>query len=198
MKYRSTLQESNPPAFFLGCSTPENGTVSCPGASAINYLPMLPSNLESRRPQEHRDGSLKFTTISSGLEKEYCATSRRVAGSVPNGIIGIFIWHKSSSRTMTLRSTQTLTETSTRNNISWGTIIMKSGSLILLEISRPVQTYTGIALPSDSKTVRRGAAGRRRIYMFFCCCNLCVLFFQTATTLLRQIVTELFGPNYLI
>jgi len=41
----------------------------------------------------------------------------------------------------------------------------------------------------------RGAAGFQKIVFSF---NLCALFFQTATKLLRRIVTELFGPNYLI
>ena len=48
----------------------------------------------------------------------HCATSRKVAGSIPDGVIGIFLWHNPSSRTMALRSTQPLTEMSTRN-ISW-------------------------------------------------------------------------------
>jgi hypothetical protein len=99
---------------------------------------------------------------------------------------------------MTLGPNQTLTEISTRNNISWGTIIMKSGSLNLLEPSRPIQAGTGIALTGYSKTVRRDAAGRRRIFQFFFFCNLCELFFQTPTKLLGQIIIELFGPMYLI
>jgi len=49
----------------------------------------------------------------------YCATNRKVAGSIPAGVIGIFHWHKPSGRTMALGSTQSLTEMSTRN-ISWG------------------------------------------------------------------------------
>jgi len=48
-----------------------------------------------------------------------CATSRKVAGSIPDGVIGIFHWHNPSNRTMTLGSTQPLTEMSTRS-ISWG------------------------------------------------------------------------------
>jgi len=40
-------------------------------------------------------------------------------GSIPNGVIGIFHWHNPSGNTMTLESTQPLTEMSTRN-ISWG------------------------------------------------------------------------------
>ena len=49
----------------------------------------------------------------------HCATSRKVAGSIPDGVIGIFHWHNPSGRTRALGSTQTLTEMSTRN-ISWG------------------------------------------------------------------------------
>ena len=35
-----------------------------------------------------------------------CATSRKVAGSIPDGVIGIFHWHNPSCRTMALGSTQ--------------------------------------------------------------------------------------------
>ena len=48
-----------------------------------------------------------------------CATNRKVAGSIPDGVIGIFHWHNPSDRTMALGSTQTLTEMSTRS-FSWG------------------------------------------------------------------------------
>jgi hypothetical protein len=41
------------------------------------------------------------------------------AGSIPDGVAGIFHWHNPSGRTMTLWLTQPLTEMSTRN-ISWG------------------------------------------------------------------------------
>ena len=46
-------------------------------------------------------------------------TSRKIAGSIPTGVIGIFHWHNHSGRTMTLGLTQPLTEMSSRN-ISWG------------------------------------------------------------------------------
>ena len=49
----------------------------------------------------------------------HCTTFRKVAGSIPDGVIGIFHWHNPSGRTMALRTTRPLTETSTRN-ISWG------------------------------------------------------------------------------
>jgi hypothetical protein len=45
----------------------------------------------------------------------YCATNRTVAGSFPDGVIGIFHLHDPSGRTMALGSTQPLTEMSTRN-----------------------------------------------------------------------------------
>ena len=44
-----------------------------------------------------------------------CATNRKVAGSIPDGVIGIFHLHNPSDRTMTLGSTQPLTEMSTRS-----------------------------------------------------------------------------------
>ena len=48
-----------------------------------------------------------------------CATNRKVAGSIPDGITGIFHWNNPSDRSMALGSTQPLTEMSTRS-ISWG------------------------------------------------------------------------------
>ena len=48
----------------------------------------------------------------------HCATNRKVAGSIPDGVIGIFHWYNLSGRTMALGLTQPLTEMSTRN-ISW-------------------------------------------------------------------------------
>jgi len=38
----------------------------------------------------------------------YCATSRKVAGSIPDGVTGIFRSHNLSARTMVLGSTQPL------------------------------------------------------------------------------------------
>ena len=43
----------------------------------------------------------------------HCATSRKVAGLIPDGVIGIF--HNPSGRTVALGSTQPLTEKSNRN-----------------------------------------------------------------------------------
>jgi hypothetical protein len=49
----------------------------------------------------------------------HCASNRKVMGSIPNGVIGIFLWHNPSGHVMALGSTQPLTEMSSRN-ISWG------------------------------------------------------------------------------
>ena len=46
-------------------------------------------------------------------------TSRKLAGSIPDGVIGIFHWHDPSCRTMAMVSTQSLKEVSTRS-IPWG------------------------------------------------------------------------------
>jgi len=57
--------------------------------------------------------------LSTVLLTTHCATSRKIAGSIPDGVIGIFHWHNPSGRTMALGLTQPLTEMSTRNT-SWG------------------------------------------------------------------------------
>jgi hypothetical protein len=49
----------------------------------------------------------------------HCVTRRKVAGSIPDGVGGIFQLHNPSGCTMALGLTQPLTEMSTRNN-SWG------------------------------------------------------------------------------
>ena len=89
-----------------------------------------------------------------------CATSRKVTGSIPDDVIGIFHWHNPSGCTIALRLTQLLTEMNNRN-ISWGVkaagaygwqpyhlhmpTVLKSGILNHLEPSGPVQACNGIA-----------------------------------------------------
>ena len=90
------------------------------------------------------------------------ATNRQVAGSIPDGVIGIFQWHNRSGRTMSPGSTQPLTEMSTKC-ISWGkggrcarlttlppscAVVMKTGNLNFLELSGPLQACNGTALPA--------------------------------------------------
>ena len=92
----------------------------------------------------------------------HCTTSQKVAGSNPDGFIGIFHWHNPSSCTMALGLTQPLMQMSTRN-ISWGVkvngawgwqlyhlpvqTVLKSGNLNPLEPSGPVQACNGISVP---------------------------------------------------
>jgi hypothetical protein len=90
----------------------------------------------------------------------HCATSRKVAGLIPDDVIGIFHWHDPYSRTMALGLTQPLTEMSTGNIYLGG----KGGRCVglttlphscvncleifnLLEPSGTVQAHNGIALP---------------------------------------------------
>ena len=99
----------------------------------------------------------------------------KVASSIPDGVIGIFHLNNPSGRTMELRSTQPLTEMSTRKFLSgkggrckgWQPyylhvpIVLKFGSLILLEPSGPVQACNSIALPLPfylrlSKNIKTG------------------------------------------
>ena len=47
------------------------------------------------------------------------ATSRKVASSIPDGVIEIFHWHNLSGHTMALDLPQSPTEMSTRN-VCWG------------------------------------------------------------------------------
>ena len=88
-----------------------------------------------------------------------CGTGRKVEGSIPFGVIRIFHWHNPSGRTVTLGSTQPLTEMSTRN-ISCGRCVGLTTSslscadglemcepLNLLEFSGPEKSWTWIALP---------------------------------------------------
>ena len=45
----------------------------------------------------------------------HCATGRKVAGSIPDGLIGILYWRNPSGPTMALELTHSLNEMSTRN-----------------------------------------------------------------------------------
>ena len=56
---------------------------------------------------------LRETAVAQWLR--CCATNRKVAGAISDGVIGIFHWHNPSDHTMVLGSTQPLTEMSTRS-----------------------------------------------------------------------------------
>jgi len=57
------------------------------------------------------------TAVAQWLRR--CAITRKVTGSIPDGVIGIFRLHNPSDRTMALGSTQPLTEMNTRS-MCWG------------------------------------------------------------------------------
>jgi hypothetical protein len=82
----------------------------------------------------------------------HCATSVKVAGSIPNG--GIFHWHNPSSRTMPLGSTGHRREMSTRNisgawinNLAMCRLSWNFEGFNLLEPLGPVEACKGIDLP---------------------------------------------------
>jgi hypothetical protein len=92
----------------------------------------------------------------------WATTIRKVAGSIPDGVTGIFHWHNPSGRTVALGLTQPVTEMSASNNSpgvkaagaqGWQPYhlhvptVLKSGSLNHLEPSRPVQACNLIDLP---------------------------------------------------
>jgi hypothetical protein len=54
--------------------------------------------------------------IETGLRGRHYATSREVAGSVPNEVVRFFNYPNPSSRTLAPGSTQPLTEMATRNH----------------------------------------------------------------------------------
>jgi hypothetical protein len=70
-----------------------------------------------RNPKDLTDLCTVHSSGGTGWRSwlRHCATSRKVAVSIPDGVIGIFLWHNPSGRTMALGLTQPLTEMSTRN-----------------------------------------------------------------------------------
>jgi hypothetical protein len=102
----------------------------------------------------------------------HCVTRRKVADSIPDKIIAIIYIYHPSGRSMVLRSTHPLREMSTRyfncgvkeaGAYGWQTyhlsvpIVLKSGSLDLLEQSERVQALMGLLyfyflhLPKNNK-----------------------------------------------
>jgi hypothetical protein len=60
------------------------------------------------------NSNLKSDLLLKSELRNY-ATSRKVAGSIPDEVVEFFIWPNPYSRTMARRSTQPVTKTSTRN-----------------------------------------------------------------------------------
>ena len=129
--------------FSLKCSLFHNSNLF--GSCIIHVL-----YTESAKIKKNNSGAKRL--IGWRIWLRHCA----VAGSIPDVVFGIFYWHNSSGRTMTLGSTQPLAEMSTKD-VSWKIkaagaygwqsyylhmpIVLKYGSLNLLEpqgVSRPV------------------------------------------------------------
>jgi hypothetical protein len=143
--FRSHLQESRSPRRKIGL-------ICCPETSVNNYHTALHNIAEERTSHVWIYFFFCCTALQTG----------RPAGSIHDGVIGIFHWHNPSGCTMALGSTQPLTEMSTRN-ICWGVkvagasgwqpyhlhvpTVLKSGSLNLLEPPGPARACTGTALP---------------------------------------------------
>jgi len=115
--------------------------------------------------------SLRFSSLYMAVETAVaqwlrcCAANRKVAGSIPNGVNGIFHCHNPFDRTMALGSTHPLTE---RVPVAFSggksgrcvrlitllpscAFVMKSGNLNFLEPSGPLQACNGTACIYGSK-----------------------------------------------
>jgi hypothetical protein len=78
----------------------------------------VPSDNHRKSTNTLRDQNTKFPNIHGSMRwrswLRHCATSQKVAGSIPDGVSGISNWHNPTGRTTALRSNQPLTEISTR------------------------------------------------------------------------------------
>jgi hypothetical protein len=114
----------------------------------------------------------------------HCATIRKVADSIPDGVTGNFQWFNPSGRIVALGSTQPLTEMSTTDP-SWG----KDGRCVGLTTLPPscadCLEILGVPTSWNPKGLSRPVAGKLYLYCNWFCwplvvfvcvlCN-CVLF----------------------
>jgi len=94
----------------------------------------------------------------------HCATNREVVGSIPDGVIGIFHWHKPSGRTMALESIQPLKERSSRN-ISWG---CKGGRCVELTLPLSFANCLEMWEPQPPGTLRDCPGLSWDCFTFYC------------------------------
>jgi len=87
----------------------------------VRFEDLVMSNLgEWTQTFRRETGSLQLSQFATcHIREKWDRGSTVVAGSIPDGVIGIFHRHNPSDRTMALGSTQPLKEMST-NFISWG------------------------------------------------------------------------------
>jgi hypothetical protein len=99
-----------------------------------------------------------------GSWSRHCATNRRVAASITDGITGIFQWLNPSGRIVALGSTQPLTEMSTRNP-SWGKRrpVLRADNLttFMCRLSR----NSGASTSWNPKGLSRPVAGKFYVYL---------------------------------
>jgi hypothetical protein len=103
---------------------------------------------------------LQGTEVAQCLR--YIATNRKVAGSVPDGVIGIFHWDNPSDRTMALGSAQPLTEMSTKR-ISWG----NCGRCVKLTNNNPVLLTWNLGTLTSWNTLGHSSL-QRDCFIFTC------------------------------
>ena len=127
----------------------------------VHYFWDLITELKTKKVTQHPSVTILYTVhnLQGTAVAQWlrcCATNRKVACSIPDGVIGIF----NSDGPMALGSTQPLTEMSTRR-ISWGKcgrcvrltnlpppcVVMKFGQVNFLEPSGPLQACNGTTLP---------------------------------------------------
>jgi hypothetical protein len=101
----SAMMQGTPSETFnFSTKTISNSLVRLDSVILILYLFYVPT-------------SMSGTAVAQWLR--YCATNQKVAGSIPDGVMELFIDINPSDRTMALVSTQPPTEMST-GSISWG------------------------------------------------------------------------------
>jgi hypothetical protein len=126
---------------------------------------------------------LRMPTIAVGGTRwrswlMHCATSRKVAGSIPDGVIGIFHWHNPSGRTMALGLTQPLTE--------WEPRIFSGGkgdrSVGLTTLRRSGFDCLEIWEPEHPGTLRACPGLWWDFFTFYSCCGQLRLYLNNSVT----------------
>jgi hypothetical protein len=110
----------------------------------------------------------------------HCVTSRKVAGSIPDGIIGIFQPHYApavDSASNRNRSRNITWEVKAADVWDWQPyhlhvpIILISGSFNLLQLAGPLQAFNGMALPlhylKQCASLSFGPTASLKIYLAF-------------------------------
>ena len=104
--------------FLFSCSKQESLCANQPKANQnkwrIQLYRLVFQTKEFSGHKHHRKYKYTFSR-----RRHAVAQLVEVAGSIPEGVIGIFRWYNPSGRIMALKLTQPLAEMSTRN-ISWG------------------------------------------------------------------------------